>query len=78
MYIVSYKYAKFKENPCVGIDVSTPLKGKMPVKMYKKNSRKKNAEKKICVPTLPKMFRPVTQNTHIFLFGLTAFPGLSH
>ena len=24
---------------------------------------------KICVPTLPKIFRPVTQNTSIFLFG---------
>ena len=27
-------------------------------------------KKKICVPTLPKMFRPVTRNTLIFLFGL--------
>ena len=26
--------------------------------------------KKICVPTLPRIFRPVTQNTHFFLFGL--------
>ena len=31
---------------------------------------KKNNSKKICVPTLPKIFRPVTRNTHIFLFGL--------
>ena len=23
--MLSYKYAKFKENPCVGTDVSTPL-----------------------------------------------------
>ena len=41
------------------------LKGEMPFKMYviifffeKK--------KKICMPTLPKFFRPVTGNTHIF------------
>ena len=27
-------------------------------------------EKKKCVPTLPKIFRPVTRNTLIFLFGL--------
>ena len=33
-------------------------------------SRKKIL-KKIFVPTLPKIFRPVTQNTFIFLFGLT-------
>ena len=25
----------------------------------------------ICVPTLPKIFRPVTRNTLIFLFGLS-------
>ena len=31
--------------------------------------QKKNNKKK-CVPTLPKIFRPVTQNTLIFLFGL--------
>ena len=29
-------------------------------------------EKKICVPTLPKIFRPVTQNTLISLFGLSS------
>ena len=28
------------------------------------------SEKKMCVPTLPKFIRPVTQNTLIFLFGL--------
>ena len=28
MYILSYKYAKFKENPCVGIDISSPLRYK--------------------------------------------------
>ena len=28
--------------------------------------RKKNNLKKICVPTLPKIFRPVTRNTLIF------------
>ena len=28
-------------------------------------------QKKICVPTLPKIFRPVTPNTHTFLFGLS-------
>ena len=32
-------------------------------------SRKKNI-KKLCVPTLPKIFRPVTQNTLTILFGL--------
>ena len=31
--------------------------------------QKKKIIKKICVPTLPKMFRPVTRNTLIFLFG---------
>ena len=45
------------------------LKGVMPFKMHKiilfygKNY--------ICVPTLYKMYRPVTRNTLIFLFGLT-------
>ena len=33
-------------------------------------SRKKIIKKKLCVPTLPKIFRPVTRNTLIFLFGL--------
>ena len=28
-------------------------------------------KKKISVPSLPKIFRPVTRNTLIFLFGLT-------
>ena len=27
-------------------------------------------EKKICVPTLPKIFGPITRNTLILLFGL--------
>ena len=48
MYIMSYKYAKFKENPCVGIDVSTPLKGEMPVKMYKKIKKKNDENKDMC------------------------------
>ena len=38
------------------------------IKLYLKNI---NTEKKICVPTLPKIFRPVTRNTLLFLFGLT-------
>ena len=25
LHIMSYSYAKFKENPCVGTDVSTPI-----------------------------------------------------
>ena len=29
------------------------------------------SRKKICLPTLPKIFRPVTRNTLIFLFGPT-------
>ena len=33
-------------------------------------SRKKNNLKKICLPSLPKMFRSVTGSTLIFLFGL--------
>ena len=28
LYIMSHYYAKFKENPCVGTDASTPLHGK--------------------------------------------------
>ena len=48
------------------------LKGKMPFKMHKIMffPEKKITKKIICVPTLPKIFRPVTLNTH-FLFGLT-------
>ena len=43
----------------------------MPFKMHKiiLFSRKKK-RKKICVPTVPKVFRPVTRNMLIFLFGL--------
>ena len=44
------------------------LKGEMPFKMHKIIII--FPEKKICVPTLPKIFRPVTRNTLIFLFGL--------
>ena len=34
----------------------------------------KNENKKIqAVPTLPRISRPFTLNTHIFLFGLTSF-----
>ena len=44
------------------------LKGKMPFKMHKIIFF---PEKKICVPTLPKIFRPITRNMLIFLFGLT-------
>ena len=29
-------------------------------------------EKKIYVPTLPEIFRPVTRNTHIFVVGLNS------
>ena len=44
------------------------LKGEIPVKMHKIIFV---SRKKICVPILPKIFRPVTRNTHIlFLFGL--------
>ena len=32
---------------------------------------KKYNLKKKCVPTLPKILRPITRNTHIFLFGLS-------
>ena len=31
---------------------------------------RKKKSKKLCVPILPKIFRPVTLNTLIFLFGL--------
>ena len=33
LYIMSYYYAKFKENSCVGTDASTPLK--TPIKIVK-------------------------------------------
>ena len=45
------------------------LKGKMPFKMHKIIfSRKKIKWKIICVPTLPKIFRPVTQNSYFFIW----------
>ena len=45
----------------------------MPFKMSKSiYFPEKQIIKKICVPTLPKIFRPVTQNTlFLFLFGLS-------
>ena len=45
------------------------LKGEMPFKMHKikKKIPEKKKIKKICVPTLPKIFRPVTRNTLIFI-----------
>ena len=33
--------------------------------------QKKSIKKEICLPTLPKIFRPITRNTLLFLFGLT-------
>ena len=43
-----------------------------PFKMHKLYffPEKKIIKKNYYVPTLPKIFRPVTRNTHIFLFGL--------
>ena len=35
------------------------------------------SEKKICVPTLPKNFRPVTRNTHFFIWPYTILSGRS-
>ena len=47
------------------------LKGKMPFKMHKIiYLSQKKIIKKICVSTLPKIFRPLTRNTLIILFGL--------
>ena len=37
-----------------------------------KKSRKKIIKKNECVPTLPKIFRPVSLNTFNFIFGLDA------
>ena len=49
------------------------LKGISPFKMHKIIFfARKKIIKKLCVPTLPKIFRPVTRNTLIFLFGLTS------
>ena len=46
------------------------LKGEMPFKMHKikKISREKIFKKKICVPTIPKIFRPVIPKTHFFIW----------
>ena len=41
------------------------LKGEMPFKMYKIIIFSRFFLK-ICMPSLPKIFRPVTRNTHIF------------
>ena len=47
------------------------LKGKMPFKMHKIIFfPEKKIMKKKCVPTLPKIFRPINGNTLIFIFGL--------
>ena len=46
------------------------MKDKMPFKMYKITFFPEKNNQKICVPTLPKLFRPVTQNTHIFYLAL--------
>ena len=61
-----------------GVYVKRPLSGKniilsiLPFQMHKIIifQEKKIIEIKICMPTLPKVFRPVTRNTLIFLFGL--------
>ena len=42
------------------------LKGKMPFKMLKIVFYSRKKDKKMCVPTLPKIFRPVTPNKLIF------------
>ena len=47
--------------------ISCILKGELPFKMHKIIFF---SRKKICLPTLSKIFRPVTGNTHFFLFGL--------
>ena len=48
------------------------LKGEMPFKMHKIIFffQIKKIVKKLCVPTLPKIFKPFTRNTLIFLIGL--------
>ena len=43
------------------------LKGEMPFKLHKNIF-----SRKICVPTLPKIFRPVTRHTRIFSFGFSS------
>ena len=47
-----------KKNTCI---IYCILQGKMPFKMHQIKLKKN-----ICVPTLLKIFRPVTQNTLIF------------
>ena len=49
------------------------FEGNMPFKMHKIDFffQKRKDFKKVYVPTLPKIFRPLTQNTLIFLFGLS-------
>ena len=47
------------------------LKGEMPFKMHKIIFQEKKIKKKRCVPTLLKIFRPVTRNTLSFSFGLS-------
>ena len=48
------------------------LKGEMPFKMHKTifPEKEKILKKYICMCTIPKIFRPVTLNILIFLFGL--------
>ena len=49
---------------------------KMPFKMYKIifSPQKQKQNKKICVPTLPKIFRPVTRNTlNFFIYRMALF-----
>ena len=41
----------------------------MPFKMHKIIFFSRKKKKKLCVPTLPKIFTPITRNTLIFLFG---------
>ena len=45
------------------------LKGEMPFKMHKMLF---SSRKKICVPILPKIFRPVTRNIHFTFLYLTS------
>ena len=45
------------------------LKGEMHFKMHYLFFFRKKIFKKMCVPTLPEIFRPLTRNTLNFLFG---------